>query len=29
MVIIDTVIVIAVVLWYGSYAWVKYQNRQR
>ena len=29
MVIIDTIIVIAVVLWYGSYVWARYQNRRR
>ena len=29
MEIIDTIICIAVVLWYGSYAWARYRNRRR
>ena len=29
MEIIDTIICIAVVLWYGSYVWARYQNRRR
>lgn len=28
MEIIDTIICIAVVLWYGSYAWARYRNRK-